>query len=274
MFPKLFIFSFLFLIYQIKCPTDNCTDESCISCSLDGSYCFKCQPGFIRHYSRCGKKCSSILNCNLCDKSEKKCVRCKRNCIFNGTICDCTERYVLAGVCLIFTILMIFIFFFCLMHNSFARSFATFSYLSGRMAPSILNRTEVSRNIMYTNIEIENKIQELELEREFNAKKINIDKDINKKKCYICKNNSCNLKLGCGCFICFDCEKKCVKNNICLSCNKNITTMQQVSCSICYGIKKELSYFNCNCKNVVCKECFIKCRKQNNLCPFCRRANI
>ena len=38
--------------------------------------------------------------------------------------------------------------------------------------------------------------------------------------------------------------------------------------------KKELSYFNCSCKNVVCKECFIKWRKQNNICPFCRRTII
>ena len=105
-------------------------------------------------------------------------------------------------------------------------------------------------------------------------KKIVMDRDISKKKCYICKNNSCNLKLGCGCLICFECEKKCVKDNICLNCKKNIISMQQVSCSICYANKKELSYFNCSCKNVVCKECFIKWRKQNNICPFCRRTII
>ena len=274
MISKLSLFLFFLHIYLIKCPSYNCTDTGCFACSLDGSYCFKCKPGFSRHYSKCGKKCSSILNCQLCDITEKKCVRCKSNCVFNGTICDCTERYILTAVCLIFTLFMIFTFFFCLMHKSFVRAFSNFSYLSGRIAPSILNRTDASRNIVYTNFNIENRINELELERDFNQNKINVDKDINKKKCYICKNNSCNLKLGCGCLICFECEKKCVKKNICLNCNKNITSMEQVSCSICYGNKKELSYFNCNCKNVVCKECYIKCRKQTNLCPFCRRPII
>lgn len=272
---KLFLFLLFLQIYIVKCPNTNCTDESCMSCSLDGSYCFKCKPGFKRFYSKCGKKCSSILNCNLCDATEKKCVRCKSNCIFNGTICDCTERYVLAVVCLVFTIFMIFIFLFCLMHSSFVRVFASFGYLSGRFSPSILNMTDISRNNnIYTNFDIENRITEFELQNDFKKRKIIVDKDLNKKKCYICKNNSCNLKLSCGCFICFECEKKCVKDGICLNCNKNITNMQQISCSICFGNKKELSFFNCNCKNVVCEECFIKWRKQNNLCPFCRRPII
>ena len=275
MISKFSLFLFLFHIYFIKCSNFNCSD-GCLSCSMDGSYCFKCKPGFVRHYTKCGKKCSSILNCNLCDSTEKKCVKCKSNCLFNGTYCDCTERYILAIVCLTFSLFMLFIFFYCLMHKSFVRTFANFSYLSGRIAPSILNRTDVSRNTYYNfnNVDIENRINTLELERDFNEKKIVMDRDISKKKCYICKNNSCNLKLGCGCLICFECEKKCVKDNICLNCKKNIISMQQVSCSICYANKKELSYFNCSCKNVVCKECFIKWRKQNNICPFCRRTII
>ena len=271
MFPILSLIILFLQIYLTKCPDNNCSDPSCLHCSaVDVSYCFKCKPGFIRHYTKCGKKCSSILNCRLCDMTEKKCVKCKSNCIFNGTYCDCTERYILTAVCFIFSIFMIFTFFFCLVHKSILRTFATFSLLSGRIAPSILNRNDVTRNT-YINFDIENRINDIELERDFNEKKITLNKDIIKKKCYICKNNSCNLKLSCNCFICFECEKKCVKNNICLNCNKNITSMQQVSCSICYSIKKELSSFNCACKNVVCKECFIKCRKQNNFCPFCRR---
>ena len=278
MFQKLSLFIFLFSLYLIKCPSNNCSQTSCMTCSIDGSYCFQCKPGFYRHYSKCGKKCSSIINCNLCDPTEKTCLRCKSNCVFNGTMCDCTERYILTVVCLLFSIFMISIFLCCLMHRSFVRAFSYFSYLSGRVPPSILNRTDASRNNYYNynfnTTEIDNKINELEFGREFNEKKITVDKDIDKKKCYICKNNSCNLKLGCGCFICFECEKKCVKDNICFNCNKNITSMQQVSCSICFANKKEFSFFNCSCKNVVCKECFIKWRNQNNMCPFCRRAII
>ena len=271
MFPLLSLLLFFLQIYLTQSPNNNCSEPSCLQCSsVDASYCFKCKPGFIRHYTKCGKKCSSIVNCQLCDITEKKCVKCKSNCIFNGTYCDCTERYILTAVCLTFSIFMIFTFFFCLLHKSILRSFATFSILSGRITPSILNRNDVTRNT-YINFDIENRITDIELEREFNEKKITLDKDINKKKCYICNNNGCNLKLSCNCFICFECEKKCVKNNICLNCNKNITSMQQVSCSICFSVKKELSIFNCTCKNVVCKECYIKCRKQNNFCPFCRR---
>ena len=162
----LFLFLFLFQIYLIKCPNTNCSDPSCVSCSSDSSFCFKCKPGFVRHYTKCGKKCSSILNCNLCDATEKKCIRCKSNCIFNGTYCDCTERYILTIVCLLFSIFMIVIFFCCLIHKSIIRAFSTFSILSGRISPSILNRNEVT-SPTYVNFDIDNKINDLELEREF-----------------------------------------------------------------------------------------------------------
>ena len=105
---------------------------------------------------------------------------------------------------------------------------------------------------------------------DFIKNKIEVDNDIETKKCYICKNNICNLKMGCGCLICFECEKKCIKANICLNCNRSITTMQQVSCSICFCNKKDISTFNCACKIVICKECYLKWRKQNNFCPSCR----
>jgi hypothetical protein len=98
------------------------------------------------------------------------------------------------------------------MHKSIVRAFTTFSILSGRIAPSILNRNEITTH-SYVNFDIDNKINDMELEREFNERKISLDKDIYKKKCFICKNNNINLKLGCNCLICFDCEKKCVKNN-------------------------------------------------------------
>ena len=57
---------------------------------------------------------------------------------------------------------------------------------------------------------------------DFNKNKIEVDNNIGNKKCFIYNNNICNLKMGCGCFIFFECEKKCIKDNICLNCNKNI----------------------------------------------------
>ena len=94
--------------------------------------------------------------------------------------------------------------------------------------------------------------------------------DIEKKKCDCCQNMICNLYLDCGCYVCFDCEKKSIKENICLNCHKKFIIMKQVSCSICLNNKKELGFFNCQCKMVVCKECYIKWRINNKNCPACR----
>ena len=151
MFPLLSLFLFFLQIYITQSPNNNCSDPSCLHCSsVDDSYCFKCKPGFVRHYSKCGKKCSSIVNCHLCDITEKKCVKCKSNCVFNGTYCDCTERFILTAVCLTFSIFMIFTFFFCLLHKSILRTFATFSILSGRI--SSINWQKIQKECSYLKI--------------------------------------------------------------------------------------------------------------------------
>jgi hypothetical protein len=254
----------LLIILIIFVNAQECLDKSCFECSKDGSYCYQCKNGFIKHYARCGKKCNSIVNCNLCNSEETKCIKCKSNCIFNGIYCDCTERYVLGFVLCFFSISMISIIIFCLIHTSWRTRLSRYGFGLGQFNQSRYPLPEE------TSVQINNKIIYTQMINDFNKNKIEVDKDIENKKCYICKNNNCNLKMGCGCFICFECEKKCVKANICLNCNKNITTMQQVSCSICFGNNKEISTFNCPCKTVVCKECYLKWRKQNNFCPSCR----
>ena len=145
MISKFFILQLFIIIHIAICQNKKCSDESCNSCSMDGLYCFQCKPGFTRHYNKCGKVCSSIVNCRLCDASEKNCIRCKSNCVFNGIQCDCTERYVLAAVCLFFSIFMILLFFICLLHSSWRNFYQNSSILSGRIAPSILNRSDISR---------------------------------------------------------------------------------------------------------------------------------
>ena len=258
------------LYFFINC--QNCIDQNCLSCSKDGYYCYKCIKGFIKHYSKCGIKCNSIKNCEICNEDKSNCIKCKSNWVFTGTYCDCTERYTLALILILFSIILFTVVFYCLIHTSSRRSI--FNIFSVRITPSILNRVNASIT-QYplpeeVNANINNKIKELELINDFNKNKIEIDKDIENKKCFICKNNICNLKMECGCFICFECEKKCVKVNLCLNCNKPISTMQQVSCSICFCNKKEISTFNCPCKTVICKDCYLKWRKENNFCPSCR----
>ena len=265
--PNYFYILIIYNFFIIK--SQNCFDPSCLECSKDGVYCFNCKVGFINHYSKCGKKCNSIINCQLCNAEESKCIKCKSNCLFTGIYCDCTERYVLAFVLVFFSIMGIAIIIFCLIHTSSTRS----RHIVNMLYRSFnLNTINISRNPLSeeTNYNINNRINELQMINDFNRNKINVDKDIENKKCVICKNNICNLKMGCGCFICFECEKKCIKVNMCINCKKNISTMQQVSCSICFCNKKEISTFNCPCKIVICKECYLKWRKQNNFCPSCR----
>ena len=260
---KLFYILIFIFIFYIK--AQECFDQSCFNCSIDGSYCYQCRTGFIKHYSKCGKKCKSIVNCKLCNAEETKCIKCRSNCIFNGIYCDCTERYVLTFVLLFFSISMLSIIIFCLIHTSWRSRFSPFTI--NRINQNTLSRYPLPEEINY---QINNKDNYLQMINDFNKNKIQVDKDIENKKCNICNSNNCNLKMGCGCFICFDCEKKCVKVKMCLKCNKNITTMQQLSCSICFCNKKDISTFNCPCKIVICKDCYLKWRKQNNFCPSCR----
>ena len=268
---NLFIFILIFIhIYFIN--SEKCQDENCSKCTGNGSYCFKCKEGFINHYSHCGVKCNSIINCQICNAEKTKCIKCRSNCVFNGIICDCTERYVLTVVCILIALLTIGITFLCLMNISWRRTINNLYFFSGHIRPSIFNRTIYSRNTLTQeeNKEIEDKINEMKIINDFNKNKIKEGKKIEKKKCMICKTNECNLKFNCGCFICFQCEKICIRTNTCLNCKKNITSMQQVSCSICFCNKKEISTFNCPCKTVICKECYLRWRKQNNFCPSCR----
>ena len=261
---------YILIIYNfIIINSQNCIDPSCLECSKNGDYCYKCKSGFINHYSKCGKKCNSILNCQLCNEEESKCIKCKSNCLYTGIYCDCTERYILSIVLIFFSIIVIAIIIFCLMHTSSRRSRYILNLFNGRLD---LNGINITRHPLSeeTNYRINNRLNELQMINDFNKNKINVDKDIENIKCVICKSNICNLKMGCGCFICFECEKKCIKVNMCINCKKNITTMQQVSCSICFCNKNEISTFNCPCKIVICKECYLKWRKQNNFCPSCR----
>ena len=265
--PNYFFILIIYNLFIIN--SQNCFDPSCLECSKDGEYCYKCKIGFINHYSKCGKKCNSIINCQLCNADESKCIKCKSNCLFTGKYCDCTERYVLSFVLIFFSIMVIAIIIFCLMHTSSRRARYIINMLYGRFD---LNGTNISRHPLpeETNYNINNRINVIQMINDFNKNKIEMDKDTENLKCEICNNNICNLKMGCGCFICFECEKKCIKVNKCLKCKKDITTMQQVSCSICFCNKKEISTFNCPCKVVICKDCYIKWRKQNNFCPSCR----
>lgn len=258
---KLLILSLL-ISFSIS---DQCEDRGCISCNQAGDKCFRCISGFKKHYFQCGKTDCSIKNCKLCNYEGTGCIKCKGNCKFNGEKCNCTERYVLIVVLSLFSCAVIGILIYCLSHNFFARkaNFRAISIFNNRNNQNI-NVNESAHNITQT------RLNENDLIDSFIKYKINVCQDIESKKCEFCNNALCNLHLGCGCFVCFECEKKMIERGKCLVCRDKVNSMQQVSCSICFMNKKEISIFNCQCKLIVCKECYIKWRLSNNLCPVCR----
>lgn len=268
----LLIFSSL-LIYSLSY---ECNDENCQNCSSDGSLCFICKNNLITYQYHCFKKCNKIKACVLCNLKEDICIKCDYGCKPNQDgICTCTLKYILYGVYCLITIITVGTFLYCLTHNTLIKYFNYSSSMRFRPFNEVTINNNISinnNNFNVINSNDEKKISEEELIEEFNKNKINFNEDIDieKKKCDCCNNMICNLYLDCGCYVCFECEKKSIKKNYCLNCLKTFNSMSQISCSICFNNKKELGFFNCQCKMVVCKECYIKWRINNKNCPTCR----
>ena len=271
---NIFIFISLFLFTN----SDKCKDENCQNCSADGIFCFICKKGLIKFQYGCFKKANNITNCILSHVNENICVKCNYGCTPNNGICDCTLKYILYVIYFLITFITIGTFLYCLTHNTLIKYFQLNSNLGFRSFNEvhINNNIEINNSIRELNNENSLKKSKEDLEKEFEKNKIDINDniDIENKKCDCCSNILCNLYLDCGCYVCFDCEKKSIKENNCLNCHKTFQTMKQISCAICLNNKKELGNFNCQCKMVVCKECYIKWRINNKNCPTCRAVII
>ena len=261
----LIFFSLFFLVNS-----NNCRDEYCENCSGDGSICFACKNDLIKYQYQCVKKCKKIKDCILSNINESICLKCDYGCKPDNGICTCTLKYILYIISLLIIIITVGVFLFCLTHNTCAIFFIRNTDI--RFRP-FNNNIEINNSIGQMNLnnnEI-NKTEEDYLEEFYKNKIVLKDNcDIEKMNCYCCKNSICNLYLDCGCYLCFDCEKKSIKDNNCLNCHKEFNSMSQVSCSICLNNKKDLGIFNCQCKMVVCKDCYIKWRLKNKNCPTCR----
>ena len=254
----------------------NCKDENCQSCSGDGVFCYVCKNNLIKFQYGCYKKAKNIENCILSHVNENICVQCDYGCSPNNGICNCTLKYILYVIYFLIVFITIGTFLYCLTHNSLSKFFnqnSSMGFMSFNEV-NINNNNEINNSIRELNNANSLKKSQLELEEDFEKNRIDINDniDIENKKCDCCKNMICNLYLECGCYICFDCEKKSIKENYCLNCHKQFQAinMKQVSCSICFNNKKDLGFFNCQCKMVVCKECYIKWRINNKNCPTCR----
>ena len=270
--------AFIFLILIFLIDSEKCQDENCENCSADGMFCFICKKDLVRYQYRCLKRTKKIKNCILSDTKENFCMKCDYGCKPVKGICVCTLKYILYVIYLLIIVLTVGTFLFCLTHNTLAKYFNVGRNMRFRpFNDIIINNNDINNSVRILNINNnnENNLSQEELVEEFckNLFIIN-DVDIENKKCQICKNIICNLLLDCGCFVCFDCEKKALKERHCLCCNKEFQTMKQVSCSICFNNKKELGCFNCQCRMVICKECFIKWRLKHKNCPTCREIII
>ena len=265
------LFSLFFCILS-----DKCLDENCENCSADGSFCFFCKKNLIKFQHRCFQKTKKIKNCILSNTKENYCVKCNYGCSPKNGICTCTLKYILYLIYALIIIITIGTFLYCLTHNTLAKFYNFNSHLRFRTFNEVINNNnEINNSIRVLNINHDNdnewKKSEEELIEEFDKNKSVINAiDIENKKCDCCNNFICNLYLDCGCFVCFDCEKKSLKESFCLKCHQKFKSMRQVSCSICLNNKKELGFFNCQCKMVICKDCYIKWRNKNKNCPTCR----
>jgi hypothetical protein len=179
--------------------------------------------------------------------------------------------YILIVVCILISFITIGIAFYCLCSSKI------FNLSSNYLRIIIHN---IDNEIQNLNVYVEQnnnnkKLNENEINNLFYKNQIKLFDNINNienKICDYCKKNICNVKFNCGCFCCFDCERKIIKKGkICELCKKNINGIQQISCGICYQNKKEIASFNCHCSMIVCKDCHLKWRKENNICPACRK---
>lgn len=253
---------------QIQSLNYICEDSNCITCGSKYKHsCIQCDINYILFLGECGlQENCTIKNCEIC-LDEKKCLKCK-SCITSTGKCSCIERIIIYIFCALLSFFIIGVVLYCLMHP--VKSSLDLNKDFNIIIRRNLNNHNIHVNNINDNFMLKNLSDEF-LINEFEKNKIIINEDnIENKKCDNCLVNITNVKLNCNCFICFDCLKKEELNKKCPKCKKGINNIQQITCGICFGNKKEISKFKCGCSLVVCFECYIKWRKENNFCPACR----
>ena len=240
----------------------NCYDSNCEECIFPtiGS-CKSCFDNYEIYEGLCYEKCQKIKHCKICDEKENKCILCKKMCnVKSNGECSCIIKYVTITLCVLIPIMVILGLLKFLLTAASSKGFANVPHIIVYPERNEISRSRNSQKFLSK----ENSIKEFE-------ENLFVFEDFN-RKCDFCKTNICNISLNCGCVCCFDCQKKFLSNNTtCLNCKKEINNMNQITCSICFNNKKELSKFKCQCSLVSCKDCYIKWRLKHNFCPACRK---
>lgn len=230
----------------------NCSQKGCLECPSNRDICERCQYNYELYSNKCGVKCSLIKNCDLCDSELNFCLKCKDICKEEEMGCNCSERTALIVIISIIGVVFLIVIVSCIICNM-----ATRKCFSGET-----NNSQSEYNNSEENLD--------EIRKSFLKNKIEVDKNIVNKKCMKCKINPCNLKYDCGCYICFDCDRKALKNKKCLSCGKTFLNSQQISCSLCFECKPSMGVLSCKCKLVLCEECYLKFREKHTICTICK----
>ena len=240
----------------------NCYDSNCEECIFPtiGS-CKSCFDNYEIYEGLCYEKCQKIKHCKICDEKENKCILCKKMCnVKSNGECSCIIKYVTITLCVLIPIIVILLLLKFLLTSASTKGLVDFPHIIVYPEVHEITRTNNSNKFLSK----VNSIKEFE-------ENLFVFEDFN-RKCDFCKTNICNISLNCGCVCCFDCQKKFLSNNTtCLNCKKEINNMKQITCSICFNNKKELSKFKCQCSLVSCKDCYIKWRLKHNFCPACRK---
>ena len=240
----------------------NCYDSNCEECIFPtiGS-CKSCFDNYEIYEGLCYEKCQKIKHCKICDEKENKCILCKKMCnVKSNGECSCIIKYVTITLCVLIPIIVILLLLKFLLTSASTKGLVDFPHIIVYPEVHEITRTNNSNKFLSK----ENSIKEFE-------ENLFVFEDFN-RKCDFCKTNICNISLNCGCVCCFDCQKKFLSNNTtCLNCKKEINNMKQITCSICFNNKKELSKFKCQCSLVSFKDCYIKWRLKHNFCPACRK---
>ena len=263
-------FFILGMIFMHKFNSQNlCNDPICSNCDPNNKdKCFKCFFGFFIYKNKCSSNVCENSNCIKCEVSSQNCLKCLNLCYIKEGKCNCAFKYI------IISILVIFLLFFTIL--------LIYRYKKRQKINNQIHQVINNINIYNHTTRNTKQYNEKQLLTMFDSNKLslNIDKnetnkELENKICDYCHKNLCALKLNCNHFICKECNEKTLlnKENKCFLCDTQITNKQSIQCGICLTNNKELTKFSCHCEFLICKDCFLKYRKENSICPGCR-ANL
>ena len=272
-----------FIIKNGKC-VQSCKDKYCETCSEDGKNCTECQLDKKLINGKCASQsriCSQFFQyCNYCFESDI-CAECQQGYELDsfGKNCKKNSNY----ISIIFTVLGISIILIGII------SYCVYQKRKRDLRGEIRRmRIENQRN---NNISIYRRDGNHDLNvsgssRSVLSKEELIDEFENLKRkkekgnqmCQFCKKKPAKFKCDCGCMVCK--EHSSLKKQegdgeiykVCYVCDKIVKKVIPIKypCHICFGKKINVCHFKCGCALEVCKDCYIKCKMQNNKCPGCR----